>query len=201
MIPIASMAELWHLTNNKKRGDTSAVNVGPGKLFFSISSCQVESDDHKHAGATSPALQLNYSQGDHPTPAKLPSKKYASSSTQRRTPSWSADIKEEADAFIRKLYDSVDSNLYHGFHFGCASIMSGHFLNNQKYGKEKDAYIWEVFLCTPGNPQTWPEYDDLRIDFTRSVYDRVTKGVLPERDAFPLSIENPGEPPQVPDDL
>jgi hypothetical protein len=199
MLPISSTAELWQYINNKRRGDFMNDQVSAGKLFFSIGSRIVDSEKENHNGVSSPELQQKYTQEDHPTPAPLPQKKFANTvSAKRRTASWAVDCGEELEAFVLKLYRSPQSSLYHGFHAGHASIMTGHFKYHLKYGENKDLPIWEVFTCTDGDDSTWPEYEDLRLDFVKPVYDRLSAGVLPAKEQFQPNVEDPDNPPPAP---
>jgi hypothetical protein len=212
MTPIESTEELWQLIHLKKSGKY-APEIKIGSLYFSLGARKIDSDDPKHAAITPEYLDPDdddykfcnrqYTQdfeqnpNKYRSPMKLPTTKVISANEQRRFTTWDVvSGKEESSDFVKKLYTSPSSPLYHGFHKDHAKLMMSWFSAHQKYGEDKDQFIWEVFELKDDNVDSWPTIDQLKIDFEHPDLESKCHGSFPEKEAFQPTIDEPEEPPK-----
>jgi hypothetical protein len=59
----------------------------------------------------------------------------------------------------------------------------------------------DVFPCDQNDEDAWLDYKDLRINFSKKAYSRLSRDLLPSRETFPPNVESPNTPPEPPENV
>lgn len=158
----------------------------PGRKHSSSFSCKkIESTDPRHAAVDDdffvtqrmPTITCSQkSPSDFASPADLPKERIIKNSKgqERRHGSWNTAINKNAQDFVQALYESEESDFYHGFHAGHQDLMVNYISTNKCYGDQKNQHIWEVYTTEECRPSTFPTSAGLGINFKAKVYDNMT---------------------------